>query len=61
MNRIFDKQKVEIFSLKEELEQLKRQHEDRYDEIQLNNVALQYELQKEKTINATLVQKVALL
>ena len=61
LNQEFDKQKVEIISLKEELKQLKRQHENRYDEHQQNNVALSEELQREKTVNATLVQKVALL
>ena len=33
LNRELDKQKEEIVSLKEELEQLKRQHEDKYDEL----------------------------
>ena len=61
LNQEFDKQKAEIVSLKEELEQLKRQHENMYDELQEKNVALSEELQREKIGNATLVQKVALL
>ena len=61
LSREFDKQKVEIIILKEELEEVKRQHEDMYDELQVSNVGLHYELQREKTTNATLVQKVALL
>ena len=61
LNREFVKQKVEIVRLKEELEQVKKQHEDRYDELQVRNVALHDELQREKTTNATLVQKVFLL
>ena len=44
LNREFDKQKAEIIILKEELEQVKRQHEDRYDELQVKNVALHDEL-----------------
>ena len=35
LNREFDKQKAEIVILKEELEQIKRQHENMYDEIQV--------------------------
>ena len=46
LNREFDKQKVEIVRLKEELEQVKRQHEDRYDELQVRNVALPNKLQR---------------
>ena len=61
LNWEFDKQKAKIVRLKEELEQVKRQHEDRNDELQVMNVALHDELQREKTTNATLVQKVALL
>ena len=61
LNREFDKQKEEIVNLKEELEQLKRQHENRYDELQVKNVSLHDEIQREKAINVTLVQKVALL
>ena len=61
LNREFDKQKAEIVKLKEELEQLKRQHENRYDELQVKNVSLHDDLQRENTTNATLVQKVALL
>ena len=61
LNREFDKQKVEIIRLKEELEQVKRQYEDRYDELQVRNVALHDELQIEKNTNATLVQKLVLL
>ena len=44
LNREFDKQKAEIVKLKEELEQLKRQHENRYDELELKNVSLHDEL-----------------
>ena len=47
--------------MKEALEQLKKQHEDKQDELQLKNVALSEVLQKEKNDNATLVQKVAAL
>ena len=47
--------------MKEELEQLKRQHEAKHDELQVKNVFLSEELQRENTVNATLVQKVALL
>ena len=43
------------------MEHVKRQHEDRYDEIQVNNVAIHDELQRENTTNATLVHKVTLL
>ena len=35
-----DKQNAEIMSLKEVLEQLKKQHEDKQDELQLKNVSL---------------------
>ena len=41
--------------------QFKRQHENRSNELQEKNVALSEELQREKTINVTLVHKVALL
>ena len=61
LNREFYKKKAEIVRLKEELEQVKIQLEDRYDELQVRNVALHDELQREKTTNATLVQKVVLL
>ena len=61
LNREFDKQKAEIISLKVALEKLKKQHEDKQDDLQLKNVALSEELQKEKNDNATLVQKVAVL
>ena len=47
--------------MKEALEQLKKQHEDKQDELQLQNVALSEELQKEKNDNANMVQKVAAL
>ena len=40
---------------------MKIQHEDRYDELQVKNVARHDVLQRENTTNATLVQKVALL
>ena len=55
----FDKQKAEIVSIKEELEQLTRKHENNYDELQEKNVSLSEELQRENIVNATLVQKVA--
>ena len=55
LNREFDKQKAEIVRLKEDMEQVKIQHEDRYDELQVRNVALYDELQREKTTNTTLV------
>ena len=61
LNREFDKQKEEIVSLKEEQEQLKRQHENRYDEPQVENVSLHDELRRENITDATLVQKVSLL
>ena len=61
LNKEFDKQKTEIVNLKEELEQLKRQHEAKYDEIQVKNVALNNELQRDKTVNATLVHEVSIL
>ena len=61
LNKEFEKQKAEIVNLKEELEQLKRQHQDMYDELHVKNVSLQDELQRENTINSTLVQKLALL
>ena len=60
-NREFDKEKAEIVSLKEALEHLKKQHEDKKDELQLRNVTLSVELQRERNDNATLVQKVAVL
>ena len=41
--------------------QLKRQHENRCDELQEMNVALSGELQRERTINVTLAKKVELL
>lgn len=41
--------------------QLKRQHENRCDELQQMNVALSRELQRERTVNVTLAQKVELL
>ena len=47
--------------MKEALEKLKKQHEDKQDELQVKNVALSVELQKAKNDNATLVQKVAAL
>ena len=47
--------------MKEALEQLKKQHEDKQDELQLKNVSLNEELHKEKNDNATPVQKVAAL
>ena len=47
--------------MKEALEQLKKQHETKQDELQVKNVTLSEELQREKNGNATLVQKVALL
>ena len=50
-----------LFSLKEALEQLKKQHEDKHDELQLKNVTLSVELQRENNDNATLVEKVAVL
>ena len=59
--REFDKHNTEIVRMKEELKQLKRQHENMYDELQVKNVALHDETQREKTTNSTLVQKVALL
>ena len=43
------------------MEQVKIQHEDRYDELQVKNVAQHDVLQRENTTNSTLVQKVALL
>ena len=46
LNREFDKQKEEIVILKEELEQIKRQHENMYDELQVNNASLHDELQR---------------
>ena len=61
LNNGFDKQKEKIVSLKEALEQLKKQHEDKQNELQLKNVALSEGLQKEKNDNATLVQKVAVI
>ena len=47
--------------MKEELEHLKRKHENRCDELQEMNVALSGELQRERTVNVTLAQKVELL
>ena len=41
--------------------QLKRKHENKCDELQEMNVALNEELQRERAVNATLVQKVSLL
>ena len=61
LNQEFDKQKAEIVSLKEELKQLNRKHENKYDERQEKNVAICEEMQREKIVNATLVRKVALL
>ena len=61
LNIEFDKQNAEIVSLKEALEQLKKQHGDKQDELQLKNVILSVELQREKNDNATLVQKVVVL
>ena len=61
LNKEFNKQNAEIVRLKEELEQVKRQHEDSYDELQVRNVALHDELQKEKVTSVALVQKVTLL
>ena len=61
LNREFEKKKAEIISLKEALEQLKKQHETKQDELQMKNVTLSEEMQREKNDNATLVQKVALL
>ena len=61
LNQEFDKQKAEIRRLKEELVQLKRKHENRCDELQEMNVALNGELQRERTVNVTLAQKVELL
>ena len=72
LNRELDKRKEEIIILKEELEQVIKQHEDqitnlvkisdaRYNELQVKNVSLQDELHKEKTTNTTLAQKVVLL
>ena len=47
--------------MKEALEQVKKQHEAKQDELQVKNVTLSEELQREKNDNATLVQKVAVL
>ena len=47
--------------MKETLEKLKKQHEDKQDELQMNNVTLREEMQREKDDNATLVQKVVVL
>ena len=44
LHREFDKQKEEIISFKEALEQLKKQHGDKHDELQLKNVTLSVEL-----------------
>ena len=41
--------------------QLKRKHENRCDELQEMNVSLSEELQRERTVNVTLVEKVAIL
>ena len=46
LNREFDKQKAEIVSFKEALEQLKKQHEAKQDELQMKNVTLSVELQR---------------
>ena len=61
LNREFDKKKEKIINLKVALEQLKKQHEEKQNELQLKNVTLSVELQREKNDNATLVQKVAVL
>ena len=45
----------EIVRLSEEMEQVKIQHEDRYDELQVRNFSLHDELQRENTTNSTLV------
>ena len=55
LNREFDKHKEEIVRLKEEIEQVKRKHKDKYDELQVRNVSLHDELQKEKVTRAALV------
>ena len=72
LNREFDRRKEDIRKLKEELEQIKREHEahianlmktsqDKYNEVQVKNVSLQDELQYENTANVTLMQRIALL
>ena len=50
LNTKFDKQKAEIISLKEALEQLKKQHEDKQDELQLKNVTLSVEYREKRMI-----------
>ena len=47
--------------MKETIEQLKKQHEAKQDELQVKNATLSEELQKKKNDNVTLVQKVAVL
>ena len=47
--------------MKEELEQVNGKHENRYDKLQFKNASLHDELQREKTTNAILVHKIALL
>ena len=44
LNWEFDKQKEKIVRVKEEMVQLKRKHENSYDEIQEMNVSLSEEL-----------------
>ena len=61
LNWEFDKQKEKIVRVKEEMVQLKRKHENSYDEIQEMNVSLSEELQRERIVNVTFIQKVALL
>ena len=61
LNKEFDKQKAKIVGLKEALEQLKKQNEAKQGEIQVKNITLNEELQRENNDNATLVQKFAVL